>query len=374
MSEARTERPTPRRRREARRRGRVPRSTEVTSALVLLALGLSAAVVGPGLLHRSEEMLRAGLARAADPEAASREGLSALAWWAIREVALGAGPLLAVAAAVGLAVNVAQVGLRLSPLALRPTLTKLGLWRGLKRMLGPEGAVEAAKAALKTGMIAAAVLLVVWPALPELAALGNAPPGTILARLGSGARSLLLGAAGAFLVVALADYAWQRLRHERSLRMTREELRQELRQTDLAPEVKRALRRRQLSLARKRMLAEVPTADVVVVNPTHLAVALRYDGSRPAPEVVAKGAGVVAEAIRRVAKEHSVPIVRNAPLARALFREVEVGQVIPEAFFAAVAEVLAFVYRASGRWPRLKARARRTITKAHAVRSSSPPQ
>ncbi len=373
MSEARTERPTPRRRREARRRGRVPRSPELTSALVLLASALSLLALGPTFLHRLQELMRTGLAQAGAPQAASREGIGALAWWAIRELALGAGPLLLIAAAVGLAVNVAQVGLRLTPLALRPTLTRMSLVAGAKRLLGYEGAVEATKATAKTVVVALATGLALWPRLPELTALVGAPPGRVLSELASTLRAAALAATFAFLAVAALDYAWQRRRHERSLRMTRDELRQELRQTDLAPEVKRALRRRQLLLARRRMLAEVPRADVVVVNPTHVAVALRYDGSRPAPEVVAKGAGVVAEAIRRVAEEHRVPIVRNAPLAQALFREVEIGRLIPETFFAAVAEILAFVYRATGRWPRLKERRPRTITGPHAVRPSSPP-
>jgi flagellar biosynthetic protein FlhB len=131
--------------------------------------------------------------------------------------------------------------------------------------------------------------------------------------------------------------------------MTKEEVKNEHRQSDVAPEVRGAIRRRQAEAARKRMLADVPTADVVVVNPTHYAVALRYDGSRPAPEVVAKGVDLIAANIRRVAEENDVPIVREAPLARALYAQVEIGQMIPEDFFAAVAQVLAFVFRTAAR-------------------------
>lgn len=374
MSEARTERPTPRRRREARRRGRVPRSLEIVSASVLLAMGLFATLLAPTLLDQLEEVLRAGIGRAADPAAASREGLAALAWWAARALLVTAGPPIALAAAIGLAVNLAQVGFRFTPLALQPTLSKLHVLRGLKRLLGYEGGVEAAKAATKTALVALAALAVLAPRLGELAGWAGAPPGLLVGELGSAVRELLLAVGGAFLAVAAFDYGWQRFRHERSLRMTKEELRQELRQTEVAPEVKRALRRRQLALARRRMLAEVATADVVVTNPTHVAVALRYDGTLPAPQVVAKGAGVVAQAIRRAAAEHRVPLVRNPPLAQALYRQVEVGRLIPEAFFAAVAEILAFVYRTSGRWPRLKRAGKRPITRAHAVRPSSPPR
>lgn len=373
MSEARTERPTPRRRRDARRHGRVPRSLEVTSALVLLTVGLSLTALGPAILDRLRGLLETGIARAADPTAAGRDGIAELAWWALGGFVFTVGPLVLVAAVVGLAANVLQVGLRLTPLALKPTPTKLNPVAGLKRLFGYEGAVEAAKGMMKTTIVTLVAVLTLWPRLPETAALVGAPAGAVVAELSAAVRDLVLRVGGAFLLVAAGDYAWQRLRYERSLRMTRDEVKQELRQTDLAPEIKRALRRRQLTLARKRMLADVPTADAVVVNPTHVAVALRYDGSLPAPEVVAKGAGVVAAAIRRVAEEHGVPVVHNASLARALYREVELGRTIPEAFFAAVAEVLAFVYRTSGRRPRLKRRIPRTITGAHAVPSSSPP-
>ena len=126
-------------------------------------------------------------------------------------------------------------------------------------------------------------------------------------------------------------------------------MRQESRQSDLAPEVRGAIRRRQFARARQRMIADVATADVVVTNPTHFAVALRYDGSRPAPEMVAKGVDLVAAAIRNAAEDAGVPVLQNPPLARALHKEVEIGQMIPDSFFAAVAEVLAFVYRAAGR-------------------------
>jgi flagellar biosynthetic protein FlhB len=138
--------------------------------------------------------------------------------------------------------------------------------------------------------------------------------------------------------------------------MTKEEVKQEARQADVPPEVRGTIRRKQYEQARRRMLAEVPTADVVIVNPTHYAVALRYDGAAPAPELVAKGADHIAAAIRAAAEEHGVPLVQNAPLARTLYREVELGTMIPEALFVAVAEVLAYVYRTAGAHGRARSR------------------
>ena len=161
-------------------------------------------------------------------------------------------------------------------------------------------------------------------------------------------------------MLAIADLLWQRRKIDKSLRMTKEEVKQEARQADLAPEVRGAIRRKQFQLARRRMLAEVPTADVVVVNPTHYAAALRYDGTKPAPELVAKGVDHVAAAIRAAAEEYGVPIVTDPPLARTLYRQVELGAQIPDELFAGVAQVLAYVYRVAGR-RRHAARRRRRV-------------
>jgi flagellar biosynthetic protein FlhB len=151
------------------------------------------------------------------------------------------------------------------------------------------------------------------------------------------------------VAIGIIDYGWRRWRNERQLRMTKQELRDEVRQYGISGEVKAAQRRRQMQLARARMMAAVPDADVVVANPTHFAVALSYDGDRTAPEVVAKGQDLIAAQIRRIAEENDVPVVTDPPLARALHSSTEVGQLIPEELYAAVAKVLAFVYRMAGR-------------------------
>ena len=150
-------------------------------------------------------------------------------------------------------------------------------------------------------------------------------------------------------MIGIIDLVYQRRKHAKSLRMSKREVRDEFKQTQLPPEVKSALRRRQMQAARARMMAAVPQADVVVTNPTHFAVALSYDGSHPAPVVVAKGQDLVAKQIRRIAEENNVPIVPDPPLARSLHKSVEIGQMIPAELFAAVAQVLAFVYRMAGR-------------------------
>ena len=166
-------------------------------------------------------------------------------------------------------------------------------------------------------------------------------------------------AALAYLLIAAIDYGYQRWRHEKSLRMSKEELREEMKQHSLPAEVKGALRRRQLQAARARMMAAVPQADVVVVNPTHFAVALKYDGTRPAPECVAKGQDLIALQIRRLAEEHGVPVIEDRPLARSLHAAIEIGQIVPEELYQAVAQVLAYVYRVAQQEGRLDERHRR---------------
>ncbi len=164
-----------------------------------------------------------------------------------------------------------------------------------------------------------------------------------------GVKGIVYRAVGAYLLIGVGDYFWQRHRFEESLKMTKQEVKDETRQRDLPPEVKRMIRRRQFQQARARMMAAVPRADVVVTNPTHYAIALEYSGDNPAPLVIAKGKDHVALHIRRIAEEHGIPIVPDPPLARELYRTVELDQMIPADLYAAVAHVLAYVYRMAAR-------------------------
>jgi flagellar biosynthetic protein FlhB len=252
-------------------------------------------------------------------------------------------------ALVGVLANVAQVRFKVTTHVIKPQIKKLNPLQGFKKMFGPQGLFEAAKATAKTSVIGIVVFLAIWPKLPDLAVLVGLPPAALLTELAQSILAIGFRAAGAFAVIAAVDYIWQRRQHEKSLKMSKDEVKQEARQSDVAPEVRGAIRRRQFEQARRRMLADVPTADVVVTNPTHFAVALRYDGTKVAPEVVAKGADLIAKAIREAAAEHDVPIVSNPPLARKLYREIEIGHLVPEDLYAAVAEVLAFVFRTAGR-------------------------
>jgi flagellar biosynthetic protein FlhB len=216
---------------------------------------------------------------------------------------------------------------------------------GARNVFGPNVIFETLKAVAKIGAVGLVAGLALIPGLSTLASEVGLPPGALGLILDQRGMAIAQRGALAYLVIAAIDYGWQRRRHERQLRMTKQELKDEQRQYGLPAEVKAAQRRRRMMAARNRMMAAVPEADVVVTNPTHFAVALRYDGSRTAPEVVAKGQDLIAAQIKRIAAEHDVPIVPDPPLARALHSSTEIGQVIPEELYAAVARVLAFVYR-----------------------------
>lgn len=345
MADNRTEAPTPKRRDEARKKGQVARSTDLTSAAVLLG-GLTALVItAPTMLNRFADVVRVGLSQSGNTHLADKAGMGGLVTWAMTSILEIAAPIAVAAAGAGLVANLVQNRPRITTEAIKPQWSKINPRTGIKRLVGTKALFDAGKTITKTMVVGVAAFVAIWPRLTSLGQLAGSSPGQILTQLAGAIMTLALYVCAAFLVIGLIDFAWQRYQNEKSMKMTKEEIRQESRQSDLAPEVRGAIRRRRYAAARKRMMADVATADVVVTNPTHFAVALRYDGTRPAPEVVAKGVDLVAMAIRKAAEEASVPVLQNPPLARAIYREVEIGQMIPDEFFAAVAEVLAFVFR-----------------------------
>ncbi len=362
--DGRTEKATPKRKGEARKKGQVARSQELNSTAGLAA-GFAALVIGgPHMLSQLEAVVSRGLAQAGNPQLATAAGMGSLVSWGIGAFAKAIAPVVLAAGLAGLLANVAQVRLNLTLTPFKPTFSKLNPVSGLKRVFGPSGAVEAGKALIKLAVVGGMAFLTVWPRLPRLGALVGIPPADLLSEVGGQVVSIVVRVGGLLFVLAVADYLWARHKIDKGLRMTKEEVKQESRQADIAPEVRGAIRRKQFQLARRRMLAEVPTADVVVVNPTHFAVALRYDGTKPAPELVAKGVDHVAAAIRAAAEEYGVPIVSNPPLARTLYRQVELGAEIPEELYAGVAEVLAYVYRVAGRRRHAARRRRAALARA----------
>ncbi len=348
--EERTEKATPKHRQRAREKGQVARSPDLSGSLVLIAGLLAISAMGPKIVEAGATTFRETLRDVANPaHATSAAGISELMHMALTTIGLAVAPVAGACLLAGLLGGVAQVGFKPTLQALKPDFHRINPSAGARNLFGPNAIFEALKAIAKVAVVGLVASLAVLPGLTTLAAKVGMPAHALGALMGERALSIAQHAAMAYLVIGLLDYAWRRHRHEKQLRMTKQEVKEETRQYGISAEVKTAQRRRQMQAARARMMAAVPKADVVVTNPTHYAVALLYDGSHTAPLLVAKGKDLIAAQIRRVAEENDVPVISDPPLARALHSSTEIGQMIPQELYAAVAQVLAFVYRTAGR-------------------------
>lgn len=337
-SEEKTEKPTPKRKKQARKDGQVPRTPELGGWLGLLVVSLA---MGPLLDHELDAlrtMMATSLRSASDPSVSLALTLLGDAGRHVFLTLLVLGSMILV---IGVVSALAQGGFFLSPKLAKPDPKKLDPVKGAKRLFGPHALWEGAKVLAKSTVVG----FLAWGAVKSMMPLvgGLLPIGVVIHQVSTEVSHLILTVAVAGLVMAAADYAMMRRRIGKQLRMSHSEIKQEHKQAEGDPLVKSAIRARQMAAARNRMIADVATADVLLVNPTHVAVALRYDPEQGAPRVVARGAGAIAARIREVAAEERVPLVQDVPLARALYRHCQVGQEIPRELWAAVAQVLAFV-------------------------------
>ncbi|MDP3890259.1 flagellar biosynthesis protein FlhB [Nocardioides sp.] len=333
-----TEKPTPKKRKESRKEGQVPRTPELGGWGTLLAIGVAMPLLASHEIGRIREFLTRALLLIEEPSTAKGMQLfgEATTHAFVALVVLGAMVMV-----LGVSAALSQGGFYLATKMMKPKLSKLDPIKGAKRIFGPQALWEGAKTLIKTSIVAVFAYGAVRSIMPLIG--GLMPIEVVLQAAGDNAVSTLRNIGMVGVVMAGADYAMQRRRIGKQTRMTKDEVKRESKQTEGDPLVKSAIRARQLATSRNRMIADVPTADVVLVNPTHVAVALRYDPARGAPTVVARGAGLVAARIREEAAEHGVPLVRDVPLARAVYGATTVGQEIPAELFAAVAQVLAFV-------------------------------
>jgi flagellar biosynthesis protein FlhB len=348
MAENKTEKATPKKRGEARKKGQVARSMDANGAIVMLASVLALSAFGPKMYQSMAEATVGILDLVKNPDVVDRKSIGTLFVEVGGHCFAAAAPLVLVCALAGVAANLMQVGFKPSTKALTPDFKKLNPMAGLKNMFSPNSAVEGVKSTLKVAAVGAIVAIALFPRLDEMAGLVGMPAQAFLPVLATMVLQIAQRAALAYLAIAAADLFWQRHRFEKNLKMDKEEVKQEHKQTELPMEIKMAQRRRAMEMARARMMDAVPTADVVVTNPTHYSVALRYDSDKPAPVVVAKGTDHVALRIRRAAADHGVMVVPDPPLARTLYASVDVGRQIPEEMFAAVAQLLAYVYKVAG--------------------------
>ncbi|MDQ1287693.1 MAG: EscU/YscU/HrcU family type secretion system export apparatus switch protein [Actinomycetota bacterium] len=356
-NDGKTEDPTPKKLREAHKEGQVPRTPDLATWFAIAAAAATLPMSCSLLSESFTRLLRGRLAEiVADPTPVQALGvLTELP----RAVLVPLAPV-GLAAMAGALIGTAGQGVYLTGKTLKPKMSRMSPKQGFQRMFGKRALWEAVKALIKVITIGIVVYVLSRSMIPSLVGAGLMPISTVLNHTWDGIETLLWATALTGVVLAGADYAFQRRTVMKQLRMTPREIKDEMRQTEGDPLIKSAIRARQMAMSRNRMLQSVSTADVVVVNPTHLAVALKYERGRGAPRVVAKGSGSLAAKIRERAREHRVPVVEDRSLARTLYRVCDLDDEIPAELYLAVARVLAFIM-AAGR-PSATAGARRPMS------------
>jgi flagellar biosynthetic protein FlhB len=346
-----TESPTPRRLEEAREEGRVARSLELNTAAILIVSAML--IKGPGTMIY--DGLSALILRAINALPLATKPDYSFSDWPISTV-IQVGPglmiMLLVFLAVGVTVTVSQTGLMWTSKKIGFDFSRLNPLKGFQRIFSKQGLIELARALLKLVWVGGAAYFFLRGRTSALLALGQTDFISALVQWIDLVTSLMMAIGSAYLVLAIADYSFQRWRHMQSMKMTKQEVKEDFKRSEGDPFIKSRIRNQQRRMARSRMMSNVPKASVVITNPTHLAIAIAYDqDSMRAPRVMAKGAFLVAQRIVDIARGNRIHVVQNIPVARAIFRAVEVDQEIPPDLYMAVAEILAYVYRLGGKTP-----------------------
>jgi len=362
MDEEKTEQPTPRTRQRARERGQVAKSRELTGTIVLLVGFLTLfviikwwGVISAGLFYDTLGNL--------SKVSVTAEGMKDLSLYSIRMIFAYMWPIFLATAAAAILLNLAQTRGIMSLEPIRPKLSNINPIQGVRRMFSTRGFVELLKAVLKVVLVGVVAYIYIRSNLTSIVQAQTLEPTAYLPFFGNHALRLGLWIIAMLILLAILDYLYQYYQFEKDMMLTRTEAKEEYKQMEGDPLVRSRIRQRQRQIALSRMLREVPRADVVITNPIRVAVALRYESDMPAPQVVAKGKGAIAERIIALAKEFKVHVHRDPPLARALYQMVDVGDIIPYDFFVAIAEILAYVYRTKKRY----AKQRRRLAAGHAA-------
>ncbi|MBT4485581.1 MAG: flagellar biosynthesis protein FlhB [Candidatus Latescibacteria bacterium] len=339
-----TEQATDRRREDTRKRGQVARSTEVNSALMLLT-GFTVLLLFRGHFLREIENVIAGIFNLIPSHAITPSNIRVLFISLIWKYFYILLPVFIVLALAGIIVNIMQVGIRITGEPLLPKLEKVNPIEGFKRIFSRRSLETLIRDIIKIILVAWIGFSAINKILPHIMEMPGYTVGQIFSFTGYSVFSIAMKILIGYVALAVMDYIFQRWDYERSMMMTKQEIREEMKQTEGDPLLKARIRSVQREIARRRMMEEIPKADVVVTNPTEIAVALSYEPGMNAPVVVAKGRRLIAEKIREIAEKANVPIVENVILAQALYKAVDIGYPIPGDLYAAVAEVLAYVYQ-----------------------------
>jgi len=348
-SSSKTEDATPRKLEEARREGNVPKSTDVTSWATLAAVMAVLLIMGDGLCSNLANRLIPFISHAGETDLESGGAVIVM-----RQAVDAASPfiiaVITAAALAGVAGNLIQTGFLLTPSRLAPDPSRVSPFKGLERMFGIDGLVHFFKSLLKFAIVGAVAYLALKPHLTEFQKMPEVDPMAMLTVAGDMLKGLIYGVLTLMGLTAGADWFWQRQRFMQRMRMSKQEVKEDFKQSEGDPHIKARIRQLRVERAKRRMMQNVPKATVVVMNPTHYAVALRYEsGDTPAPICVAKGLDMVALRIREVAEANGVPVIEDPPLARALFATTEIDETIPREHYEAVAKVIGFVMQRSQR-------------------------
>jgi flagellar biosynthetic protein FlhB len=339
-----TEEATDSRREEYRKRGQVAMTRELSTALFfLLASGLLY-VTGRFFLQNIYDVFNQAFG--GDFFVKMREGhLTEILSYVGLKIVILVSPLFLMSLIIGISAQVMQTGFLQVENALTPDLNKLNPLNALGRIFSMKGVVELLKSVLKMGAIGTIMYLILKSEIKEIPYLSSMTITQLLQYLGQILYKLILSTGLFMLVLAVADYFFQRYQLEQEMKMTKQEIKEEMKSRDGDPLIKARIRKVQKEISNRKMMTEIPKADVVITNPTHIAVVIKYSDKLPAPQLVAKGADYMAERIKEIARQHNIPIVENKPLARTIFKTMKVGQVIPRELFVSVAEVLSYIFR-----------------------------
>ncbi|MCY8934797.1 flagellar biosynthesis protein FlhB [Bacillus atrophaeus] len=340
-----TEKATPKKRQDTRKKGQVAKSADVNTAVSLLVVFLSFIAIGPYMRDRLLSFLETFYSESLTMKL-SMSNVHTLFIDLLKDTGIILAPIMLVALIAGVISNYMQVGILFSAEVIKPDLKKLSPLKGLKRIYSMRAIVELLKSILKIAVVGFAAFLVLWTHYGEILRLPLLTPEEVLSFVSKLTLWMGLSGAGALMVLAGLDYLYQKFDYEKNIRMSKQDIKDEYKKSEGDPIIKSKIKQRQREMAMRRMMQEVPKADVIITNPTHYAIALKYDEHKmDAPYIIAKGVDHLALKIKQIAKEHDVMTVENRPLARALYDQVEIDQAVPEEFFKVIAEILAYVYK-----------------------------
>jgi len=340
----RTEEATPKRREEAREQGQVAKSRDLASVAILSSCLLYFYFGAGSFFQQLMDLMKSSFLEL-DSSVITTQNIQSLLFSAFCKTIYLMAPLMLTVCIAALLANFIQVGFKISTKAIQPKWSKIDPLKGFARLFSLQSLVEFIKSILKMSIVGLVAYLTVKNELTDIIPLVKASVWEILLYISRTSFKILMTTCWVLIILAIMDYLYQRWEYERSLKMSRQEIKDENKQAEGDPIIKARIRRLQREMAKKRMMANVPKADVIITNPTHLAVALQYEQDHMiAPTVIAKGAGFVAERIKEIAKESLVPIVENKPVAQVLYKMVDVNGSIPDSVYKAVAEILAYVY------------------------------